>query len=68
MQETLKGLLTNLIGLYQPNTYQIDGDYEVIADGLAGVDLPWVLSALLFGLSLYCVFRLVGVIINAIRD
>lgn len=67
MSDTLKSLVVNFIGLYQPNTY-IDNDVEIIPSGLAGVDIPWLMSALLFGLSFYCVFRLVGVILNAIRN
>lgn len=67
MINTLKDLVINLIGSYEPNVFQTDGGYSVIASGMAGVDWAWVGSLLLFALSFYCILRLVGVIINAIR-
>ena len=68
MIDTLKVLLTNLIGAYQPVVYQIDGGLSVIPSGMAGVDWAWLGALLLFMLTLYCVFRTVGVILNAIRN
>ena len=68
MSETLKSLVIELIGTYIPNTYTLDGEYDIIPAGASGLDWPWIVAALLFGLSFYCVFRLVGVIINAIRN
>lgn len=68
MTETLKSLLIELIGVYTPVTYTLDGEYDIIPSGASGLDWPWIAAAFLFGLSFYCVFRLVGVIINAIRN
>lgn len=68
MSDILKSLVIDLIGTYTPNTYTLDGEYYIIPAGAAGIDWPWLAAALLFGLSFYCVFRLVGVIINAIRN
>lgn len=67
MSDFLKTYLLDLIGQYNPPTY-LSGETEIIPDGIAGIDIPWLMSALLLGLSFYCVFRLVGVIINAIRN
>lgn len=67
MINTLKLLISNLIGAYQPVEYQIDGGLTVIPSGMAGVDWEWLGALLLFMLSFYCIFRLVGVILNAIR-
>lgn len=67
MISTLKVLLSNLIGTYQPVEYQIDGGLSVIPSGMAGVDWEWLGALLLFMLTFYCVFKTVGVILNAIR-
>lgn len=67
MINTLKLLVSNLIGAYQPVEYQIDGGLTVIPSGMAGVDWEWLGALFLFMLSFYCIFKLVGVILNAIR-
>lgn len=67
MINTLKELLSNLIGAYDPVVYQLDNGTSVIPDGMSGVDWEYLGALLLFIVSFYCVMKLVGVIINAIR-
>lgn len=56
--------LESLIGTYEPITYVYDvaNDVEVVAQGAAGVDWPWVASAVLLIVAVWCVFALVGAI------
>lgn len=56
----LRDLLVNLIGEYSPPVYyDAVSDLEVIPSGMAGVDWPWVLSAVLLIFVIYSVFRIV---------
>lgn len=66
-------ILENIIGRsYTPVTYEAyrllqDGSYEpydIIPSGLAGVDVPWLISAVLYILLIYCTVRLIGGILR----
>lgn len=56
----MKDLVLSLFGLYEPVLKVVDG-VSVPLDGLAGVDWPWLMGAVLFAIVLYSFFRLVGV-------
>ena len=60
----MKTLLINLFGAYNPVTYTNSEGLDVVADGLAGVDWPYVLGIVLFAIVLYSALRLLGVIIK----
>lgn len=64
----MKDVLLSIFGAYEPvTTTAITATGEavsVIASGMAGVDWPYVFGVLLFGLVLYCFFRLVGVLLS----
>lgn len=46
--------------------YDAEGAYigDIVASGAAGIDWPWIVSAFLLLLSIYCIFRLIGVIVR----
>lgn len=64
----MKTLIINLFGSYVPQSYQSvivlsDGttqSVDIIPSGWAGVDFEWFAGVLLFGITLYCVLRIVG--------
>lgn len=56
----MKSLLVQIFGSYEPITYTDANGVSVIPDGLSGVDWVFLVGAFLFGLTLYCVFRLIG--------
>lgn len=71
----MKDLILTIFGAYEPVTttaaYVVPGaegstleEVQVIASGLAGVDWPWVAGVLLFGIVLYSLLRLVGVLLG----
>lgn len=73
MIDSLLALLYDLIGPYNPPQYintlmewnpAIEDweyyNFDVIPSGAAGVDWPWICCVALFGLTLYCIFRLIG--------
>lgn len=51
--------LNNLLGTYTPVSYNVDG-VTYIADGMAGVDWPYCVRAIVFIIVLYAVFRILG--------
>ncbi|MDO4957599.1 MAG: hypothetical protein Q4E60_11360 [Bacteroidales bacterium] len=64
-------LMQSIFGTYTPNTYTevstnlTTGELEyaeVIASGAAGVDWEYIGGVFLFGLAMFCVFRLIGTI------
>lgn len=68
----MKDLIIQLFGTYTPVTYttyvqtEVEGTLstemvEVVANGLAGVDWPWIMGAFLFAIVLYSLFRILGV-------
>ena len=60
--------ITALFGDYQPRTYTVttyleDGtavESEEIVPGLAGLDYHWLAGVVIFMLSLFCIFRMIG--------
>lgn len=64
--------LSSLFGTYTPRTQTVVTTYEdgttVEAQepvpGLAGLDWPWLAGVALFCLVMYCLFRLVGVLLK----
>lgn len=60
----IKSLIAELFGTYVPIMYfDADGN-SIIPAGLAGVDLVFCAGVLLFAITFYCVFRLIGAILN----
>ena len=65
---TFPSVITSLFGTYTPRTQTVteflsDGStvsYTEVVPGVAGLDWSWVASVALFGMVLYCVFRLIG--------
>lgn len=62
---TLKELIINIFGEYTPITYDVLDDagnvlYTAVADGMAGVDWPYVLGVLAWIVTLYCFLRILG--------
>lgn len=65
---TLPGLLRAMFGEYTPKTQTVttyfDGEpLDVSTEyvpGVAGMDMEWIASVLLFGVVVYCLFRLLG--------
>lgn len=63
----MRDLIIDIFGTYQPNTYEMittDGAIDVIPNGLAGVDIPYIAGVILFGIFLYCTFRIIGGLIK----
>lgn len=66
-REGLAGVVSSIFGDYTPRTYTtstyINGEVVTgmeIVPGLAGLDWPWLCGAALFGIMLFCLFRLLG--------
>lgn len=72
-------ILYRLFGTYTPNSYTVteriwneaEQDWDifsntVIPSGAAGVDWVWVSGVALFGLTLYAVLRMIGLIISKV--
>lgn len=66
-REGLAGVVSSIFGVYTPRTYTtstyIGGEVVTgmeIVPGLAGLDWPWLCGAVLFGIMLFCLFRLLG--------
>lgn len=69
MMDSLKVIIEQIFGTYQPVTYEIynsvSDSYDiVIADGFAGVDWAYLAGVFLFGVSLFCVFKIIGGIVK----
>lgn len=62
----MRDLMINLFGAYTPVQYVTSAGDTIIPAGLAGVDWIFVLGVALFGLSLYCIYRMIGGIFNAV--
>lgn len=60
----MQTILQNLFGTYQPVTYTTS-DGAVVADGLAGVDIPYVSGVIIFCICLYCTMRIIGSLFNS---
>lgn len=66
-REGLAGVVSSIFGDYVPRTYTtttyIDGQAVTateIVPGVAGLDWPWLCGAALFGIMLFCLFKLLG--------
>ena len=57
--EGLKGLLLQLLGSYQSAIISVSSSDGTVYT-LAGLDIPWIASALCFLVLLYSFFRLLG--------
>ncbi len=72
----MKDLIIQIFGTYEPvmSTQAVSvplaeggstlETVEVVASGLAGVDWAWIAGVALFGIVLYCFFRLVGCLLK----
>ena len=70
---TIVEWIASILGEYNPVTYEVysvAGDTEVINEvipaGLAGVDWQYIVTALFLLLTVYSVFRLLGVLLQGI--
>lgn len=69
---TVRGALTAVVGEYAPLTQMVtdvynDGSVVIsnqVVEGLAGMDWIWIVSAGIFALMIYCLFRLLGALIS----
>lgn len=78
MIQTLREWLASILGAYEPVTYNVtqmanDPDFGVIqvvdsyvAKGLAGVDWEYVVTALVLVITIYSVFRLMGILLSSL--
>lgn len=75
LADGLKAVIRSVFGTYQPNmttaaiTETMDGEtvttlVDVVADGAAGVDYEYLAGVLLFGIMLFCLFKLLGGILS----
>lgn len=71
----LKAVIRSIFGEYTPNmtttavTETVDGEVitsliDTVADGTAGVDWEYISGVFIFGIMLYCLFKLLGGIIT----
>lgn len=60
----MRSVIYDLFGVYTPVYYTDSDGIDIIPSGMAGVDWTWVAGVILFAITLYCVFRLVGVIFS----
>lgn len=56
----MKSLIADLFGTYEPFTYLDANDLEIIPSGASGVDWVFISGVVLFAITLFCVFRLIG--------
>lgn len=78
MIQTLRDWIASILGTYEPVTYNVthmanDPDLGVIqvvdsyvAKGLAGVDWEYVVTAFVLVITIYSVFRLMGVLLSTL--
>lgn len=62
----MRDLMINLFGIYQPVQFVTSAGETIIPAGASGVDWVYISGILLFALSLYCVYRMIGGIFNAV--
>lgn len=65
----IKNIVFQILGDYTPvmtDSYTTDGAFlgTEVAFGMAGVDWPFIAGCVLLALTLYCVFRIIGSVIN----
>lgn len=76
---TIRDWLESILGTYEPVTYTvktivpdvinggaISQTYTKVADGLAGLDWSYIFTALLLLVTIYSVFRLLGVLLQSL--
>lgn len=79
MISTIRAWLESILGEYEPITYTVKTlvadpviggteqvSYTKVADGLAGLDWSYIFTALLLLVTIYSVFRLLGVLLQAL--
>lgn len=75
LADGLKGVIQSIFGVYEPVTTTaaitetVDGEIvttlvDVVADGAAGVDYEYISGVILFGVMLFCLFKLLGGILS----
>lgn len=69
MVTTIKTLIESILGIYDPiytDVYDDTGAVigQQIAQGVAGVDWTFVIGGLIFGITLYCILRMIGGVIS----
>lgn len=64
MKEALLVIFGEYIPLTAPTLTATGEIVEMAIPGIAGVDWPYLAAVALFGLVLYCFFRLVGVLLK----
>lgn len=75
LTDGLKAVIRSVFGTYQPNmttaaiTETVDGEtvttlVDVVAEGAAGVDYEYLSGVLLFGIMLFCLFKLLGGVLS----
>lgn len=64
----MKDAILIIFGTYEPVTTAVVNaageTVNAVASGMAGVDWPYIAGVFLFGVVLYCFFRLVGVLLS----
>lgn len=78
MITAIRDWLESVLGTYEPVTYQVKvmvadalggtntTTYTKVADGLAGLDWSYIFTALLLLVTIYSVFRLLGVLLQSL--
>lgn len=62
----MKDVIISLFGTYEPvSVTNALGEVEYLT-GMAGVDWPYVLGALAFIVSVYCVLRIIGGVLSRV--
>lgn len=56
----MRDLIVQLFGTYTPVVYTDADGIDIIPSGMAGVDWSFLAGVILFGITLYCVFRVIG--------
>lgn len=56
----MREFLESVLGTYTPVSYTDSYGVTIIPDGLSGIDWTYVLTALLFIVVVYSVFRILG--------
>ena len=76
---TIRDWVSSILGAYEPIEYTvktlvadpinggaISQQYTVVANGVAGVDWEYIVTAALLLVTIYSVFRLLGVLLQAV--
>lgn len=72
---TIRDWVESILGTYDPVTYTVRvvdssgasvASYSAIPDGVAGLDWSYIVTAVLLIVVIYSVFRLLGVLLQAV--